>query len=236
MLWRLNIPVASDDPNLFSSWILAVDRSQQECVLKMIQTSGVYVCVNSTHTHWEVHTQQTHMLLHILIHIHTIVGTELSDLVRSAGSLLSQSGFPWLDFKGKIQLKTPFTSSSTGTNPEPYTQAGIDKNIQFMPKNDTLGSHLGNFTCKWLISFGKSNLCWLNIHFYFRLPRDMLQGILIWHTYTHTVYILYIHICIYSEQSQNLKSLKMGSSGIYGVLASIGLSFCRRILKSINHH
>lgn len=33
----------------------------------------------------------------------TIAGTELSDSVCSAGSLLSQNGFPWMDFKGKIQ-------------------------------------------------------------------------------------------------------------------------------------
>lgn len=62
------------------------------------------VCMDSMHIHTERHTQAAPHTK-----THSVVGTELCDLVRSAGSLLSQYGFPWLNFKGKIHRKTAFT-------------------------------------------------------------------------------------------------------------------------------
>lgn len=55
VLWRLNITVASDDPNRFSSWILVRTCSRQITAGMRVKNdpdqSRVYVCVNCTHTH-----------------------------------------------------------------------------------------------------------------------------------------------------------------------------------------
>lgn len=86
VLCRLNITVASDDPNRFSSGILVRTCSGY--------TDGMHVKKEPdqreryTHTNTAKHTLLMHILTHTLYG--TIVGTELSDSVRSAGSLLTQ--------------------------------------------------------------------------------------------------------------------------------------------------